>query len=74
MKNLILAIAITLFSITGFATLNAAELKAPASIVSIDDYNDGTYILIKVYEDGAIWVYVYEQDGTFVSKIIDQQD
>lgn len=73
MKNLIIAIAITLLSLTGFASLNAAELKAPASVVSIDDYNDGTYILIKVYEDGAIWVYVYEQDGTFVAKVIDQQ-
>lgn len=72
MKNLIIAFAITFLSLTGFASTNAAELKT--SIIStIDDYNDGTYILIKVYEDGAIWVYVYEQDGTFVSRIIDQQ-
>jgi hypothetical protein len=72
MKNLAIAIAVTLLSLTGFASTSAAELKT--SIVStIDDYDDGNYILIKVYEDGAIWVYVYEQDGTFVSKIIDDQ-
>jgi hypothetical protein len=74
MKNLVIAIAVTLLSLTGFATINSAELKAPVSIASVDDYNDGTYILFKVYEDGAIWVYVYEEDGTFVAKVIDLQD
>lgn len=67
MKKTLLTIAITLSLLTGFSTVNTF---AASSNVSTAESNGGR-IYIKVYEDGAIWVYVYEEDGTFVGKIID---
>lgn len=68
MKKLILTIAITLSLVSGFSFASAAELSSSSAttVSSIGRYS------IKVYEDGAIWVYVYESDGTFVNKYEEQ--
>ncbi len=68
MKKTLLTIAITLSLLTGFSTVNTF---AASSKVTTAESN-GARIYIKVYEDGAIWVYVYEEDGTYVSKYIEQ--
>ncbi|MEO8512808.1 MAG: hypothetical protein ABI543_04570 [Ignavibacteria bacterium] len=68
MKTLILTIAITLSLVSGFSTVSAADLSSSSATSTTTNENR---ILIKVYEDGAIWVYVYEQDGTFVSKYVE---
>ncbi len=67
MKKLILTIAITLSLVSGFSFVSAAELSNSSSTSTT---STGTYS-IKVYEDGAIWVYVYESDGTFVTKYVE---
>ena len=67
MKKLTFALVLTLSIFSGFTTVNTF---AAANTVNSAQAN-GARIYIKVYEDGAIWVYVYEQDGTFVSKSIE---
>ncbi|KXK46754.1 MAG: hypothetical protein UZ05_CHB002002309 [Chlorobi bacterium OLB5] len=69
MKKILLTLALTL-SLVSAAAINtfAAELKSAKT-----EQNTDSRIYIKVYEDGAIWVYVYEQDGTFVTKYIDNE-
>lgn len=69
MKKVIITIAITLSFLTGFATVNAAENNISNTTVSS---NADNRVYVKVFEDGAIWVYVYEQDGSFVAKYIEQ--
>jgi hypothetical protein len=64
MKKLILTIAITLSLVSGFSIVSAAEMNNTTSSATT---STGRYS-IKVYEDGAIWVYVYESDGTYVTK------
>ena len=64
MKKLILTIAITLSLVSGFSFVSAAELSNSSSTSTT---STGRYS-IKVYENGAIWVYVYEEDGTYVTK------
>jgi len=69
MKNLILAVVITLSFIFGFNTVNSQELSpnsAKETSITTDSY---TYV--RVYEDGAWWIYVYTEDGIYVSKHID---
>lgn len=67
MKKLTFALVLTLSIFTGFT---ASNTLAASNTVSSAEAN-GAKIYIKVYEDGAIWVYVYEEDGTFVSKSIE---
>lgn len=69
MKKIFLTIALTL-SLISAAAVNtfAAELKS-----AVTEQNTGSRIYIKVFEDGAIWVYVYEEDGTFVAKYIESE-
>jgi hypothetical protein len=67
MKNLILTLALTLSLTIGFSnTFASVNDNNPAQTES-----SSNRIYIKVYEDGAIWVYVYEEDGTFVNKYIE---
>ena len=67
MKKLTFALVLTLSIFSGFTSVNTF---AAANTVNQVQANEAK-IYIKVYEDGAIWVYVYEQDGTFVSKSIE---
>ncbi len=67
MKKLLLTLALTLSLVCGFSTTFAAINNDPTVIE-----NTNNRIYIKVYEDGAIWVYVYEEDGTFVGKFIEE--
>jgi len=69
MKKTLLTIALTLSLLTGFTTVNSF---AAANTVNTSE-TSGALIYIKVYEDGAIWVYVYEEDGTYVTKYIDNE-
>ncbi|MCI0448325.1 MAG: hypothetical protein L0Y79_00885 [Chlorobi bacterium] len=69
MKNLILAVLITLSFIFGFNTLNSQELT-PNSAIETSITTD-SYIYVRVYEDGAWWIYTYTQDGIYVAKCID---
>ena len=68
MKKTLLTIAITLSLLTGFSTVNT--FAASSNVTTAE--SNGARIYIKVYEDGAIWVYVYEEDGTYVAKYIEQ--
>ena len=67
MKKLILAIALTLGLTAGFSSVSAAELNN----LTAASQTIGNKVYITVYENGAIWVYVYE-DGTFITKFIEQ--
>ena len=67
MKKTLLTIAVTLSLLTGFTSVNTF---AASNTVNTAETSAGR-VYIKVYEDGAIWVYVYEEDGTFVGKFID---
>jgi hypothetical protein len=64
MKNLILAIAITLSLTAGFNITYSNETSASQVVSTGLKY-------VKVSQDGAIWVYVYTEDGTFVAKWIE---
>lgn len=66
-KKIILTIAIILSLTTGICLVTAAELNSTSSTST----SSTSRYSIKVYENGAIWVYVYEEDGTFVYKYIE---
>ena len=68
MKKTLLTIALTLSLLTGFSAVNtfASEINPTNT-----EFSNGSRIYVKVYEDGAIWVYVYDTDGTFITKYID---
>lgn len=68
MKKTLLTIALTLSLLNGFTAVNTF---AASNTVNTAESN-GARIYIKVYEDGAIWVYVYEEDGTYVGKFIEE--
>jgi predicted DNA binding protein len=74
MKNLILTLVFAVALTFGVNSINSSELssKSLSSTQAADSNNDG-YIYIRVYEDGAIWVYVYSEDGAFISKHIENQ-
>ncbi|MBE2219858.1 MAG: hypothetical protein IAE90_16735 [Ignavibacteria bacterium] len=65
MKNLLLALVITLSFATGISTVYSKNTAATEQTAN-------GYTYIKVVQDGAIWVYVYTEDGTFVTKWIEQ--
>lgn len=69
MKNLILALAVTLSLAFGITSVKASEIPKPE--INITCENAENYIYVRVYEDGAIWVYVYTEDGIYVGKHID---
>ena len=66
MKNLILALVITLSFATGISTVYSKNTAATEQTAS-------GYTYVRVVEDGAIWVYVYTEDGTFVAKWIETE-
>ncbi len=70
MKNLILALVFTVALTFGINSIKASEISSNS--VNIENLA-GTNYEIKVYEDGAIWVYVYSEDGVFISKHIENQ-
>jgi hypothetical protein len=70
MKNLIFAVLITLSFIFGFNTVNSQEL-APKPATEITS-NEDSYVYVRVYENGAWWIYIYTQDGIYVAKYIDE--
>ena len=72
MKKLIAVSAIILSSFFGYNTVYTAEtnLKNNENEANIETSVEN-YIYVKVYENGAIWVYVYTQDGIFVAKYED---
>ena len=61
MKNLLLALVITLSLTTGISTVYSNNTTATEQSAS-------GYSYVKVAQDGAIWVYVYTEDGTFITK------
>jgi len=71
MKKILLTIAITLSFLTGFTSVNTFAAVNTVNTVNTAETN-AARICIKVYEDGAIWVYVYEEDGTYIGKYIDE--
>jgi predicted DNA binding protein len=74
MKNLILTLVFAVALTFGVNSVNSSELSSKSlSSTEITDSNTNGYIYVKVYEDGAIWVYVYSEDGAFITKYIDQQ-
>jgi hypothetical protein len=68
MKKIFLTLAIALSLTLGFSSNTVFS-----SVQNQTTEATTGYIYVKVYEDGAIWVYVYTEDGTFVSKMIEQQ-
>ncbi len=64
MKNLLTALVITLSLASGFSIVSAAGSSNTSSTTATST----SRYTIKVFENGAIWVYVYEEDGTFVAK------
>ena len=68
MKKLIIAIALTLGLTAGFSSVSAAELNNS----SATSQTAGNKVYITVYENGAIWVYVYE-DGTFIGRYTEEE-
>ncbi|MBZ0203868.1 MAG: hypothetical protein K8I03_12690 [Ignavibacteria bacterium] len=71
MKTLVIAIALTISLGLGFNSLTA-ESSTQQVQISDDDHAGWTYI--RVFEDGAIWVYVMDEDGIFVTKYLEQQN
>lgn len=69
MKNFTLALVFTLGLAFGFTSVNASEITKPETTITCE--NGENYIYVRVYEDGAIWVYVYTEDGIFVGKHVD---
>ena len=68
MKKIFLTLAIALSLTLGFSSNTVFS-----SVQNQTTESTTGYIYVKVYEDGAIWVYVYTEDGTFVSKVIEAQ-
>ncbi|HAX49749.1 MAG TPA: hypothetical protein PK605_14940 [Ignavibacteria bacterium] len=68
MKKTLLTLALTLSLVTGFTTVSTFAAVNTANTTQ----NNGSRVFIKVYEDGAIWVYVYTEDGTFVTKYVEE--
>jgi hypothetical protein len=69
MKKIILTIAITLSLALGF---NASSINASTTTASATTETTN-YIYVNVVIDGAIWVFVYTEDGTFVAQYLAQQ-
>lgn len=72
MKKLIAVLIIVFGSFFGYNTVYTAEtnLKNTENETNVET-NYENYQYVKVYENGAIWVYVYTQDGIFVAKYED---
>ena len=68
MKNLILALVFTVALTFGVNTVKSSEISNNSTITE----NIAAQIKVRVYEDGAIWVYVYSEDGIFVTKYLEQ--
>ncbi len=66
-KKLILTIAIILSFTSGFSSVSVAELSSNSATLETST----ALVYIRVFENGAIWVYVYEEDGTFVAKYLE---
>jgi hypothetical protein len=69
MKNLTLALIVALSLAFGFSSAKASEIRKPETNITCETGEN--YIYIRVYENGAIWVYVYTEDGIFVGKHVD---
>jgi hypothetical protein len=69
MKNFTLALIVSLSLAFGFTSVKASELTKPETNNKCEDA--ANYIYVRVYEAGAIWVYVYTEDGIFVAKYVD---
>lgn len=70
MKNLILTLVFTVALTLGINSVNASDFSSNSTNTAI---SNGSQIKVKVYEDGAIWVYVYSEDGSFITKYLDVQ-
>lgn len=73
MKTLIFALILSVSSILFTNTGISAEKYNQYSEIS-QESSSTNYIYRKVYEDGAIWVYVYTEDGIFVAKYVEQSN
>lgn len=71
MKKVILTLSLTLSLGFGFNQLKADNLNIDPVQTSFDGNRAG-YTYIKVFEDGAIWVYVYDEDGTFIGRFLEE--
>jgi nitrogen fixation protein FixH len=73
MKTLLFALILSVSSI--FITNTGFSAERFNEFTEIGQESAATnYIYVKVYEDGAIWVYVYTEDGIFVSKYVEQSN
>jgi hypothetical protein len=70
MNKIILSLVLTLSLVLGFSSIKASEV-INRNPVTIETSNLDTYIYIRVYENGSFWIYVFTEDGIFVSKHID---
>lgn len=64
MKNLLLALVITLSLTTGINTVYSNDTEATHQTAN-------SYKYVRVAQDGAIWVYVYTEEGTFITKWVE---
>jgi hypothetical protein len=69
MKKFFLILAVTLGLALGFSSGTTFSNEKPQGT----ETSVTNYVYVLVYENGAIWVYIYTEDGIYVGKVIDQQ-
>lgn len=75
MKKLILSLIVALGLVFGFSSVKASAQASEVTNINsanIETSITDNYIYVKVYENGAYWIYVYTEDGIFVTKYEDQ--
>lgn len=84
MKRFIIAVFVILFTFTGVnfsysgsivnnPVENSGSLYATGSAQTSYTYEDN-YIYVRVFIDGHWWTYVYDQDGSFIVAIPDEDE
>ncbi len=69
MKKFFILLGLTLSLAMGFSSGTSLSNVKPEAI----ETSATNYVYVYVYENGAIWVYIYTEDGIYVGKVIDQQ-
>lgn len=67
MRNLVLSLVVAVSIIFGINTVNASEVNNNNVVTE----STNQQIKVRQYEDGAIWVYVYSEDGAFITKYVE---
>ena len=73
MKTLTFALIFAVSALFSVNTVFSANYLNNDTAIG-QESNSSSYIYVRVYEDGAIWVYVYTEDGSFVGKYIEQSN